>query len=263
MEHEELPLDERFRRAEQYSFDFDSPRPQQPPTQVESDWQQCPYHQNVFVSGCKFCNPRWRRMTCCSTWRKRWCDFEQTKRHSFDWLMFGASALIPTFRLMLSNTAPMDVCHHTFSGILTISRLCKRHCTKEVTKSVTPFIIICMTYKDGAWGEKAKKRSQKRKNYFLEYQRRKNANKPKFIPKGCIKKNARQRVRDHVLSGKIVRPSNCEKCGKNSKIIEAHHEDYSKPLQIIWLCKRCHIEADKKRKTWSCAFYLCAAAAGR
>lgn len=34
-------------------------------------------------------------------------------------------------------------------------------------------------------------------------------------------------------------------CGKIKS--EAHHEDYSKPLEIIWLCKKHHIEADKKR----------------
>lgn len=31
--------------------------------------------------------------------------------------------------------------------------------------------------------------------------------------------------------------------------VEAHHEDYRKPLQIIWLCKKHHIEADLKRRS--------------
>lgn len=35
-------------------------------------------------------------------------------------------------------------------------------------------------------------------------------------------------------------------CG-NLKV-EAHHEDYSKPLMIVWLCKKHHVQADKKRR---------------
>jgi predicted Zn-ribbon and HTH transcriptional regulator len=42
-----------------------------------------------------------------------------------------------------------------------------------------------------------------------------------------------------VKSGILVRPAVCEKCGL-SENIQAHHEDYSKPLDIEWLCLRCH-----------------------
>jgi hypothetical protein len=36
-----------------------------------------------------------------------------------------------------------------------------------------------------------------------------------------------------------VRP--CERCGF-ALGVEAHHEDYDKPLEIVWLCKKHHAE---------------------
>lgn len=38
----------------------------------------------------------------------------------------------------------------------------------------------------------------------------------------------------------------CMVCG--NKKSEAHHEDYTKPLKIKWLCKKHHVEADCKRR---------------
>lgn len=111
-----------------------------------------------------------------------------------------------------------------------------------------PLYNARMTYSDGAWGAKAKQRSQNRKEYFKQYKSKhaksKNA-KSDFKPRGCIKRNARQRVRDHVLAGKMVKPAECEHCSAGGKL-EAHHHDYSKPLEVVWLCKPCHVKADEK-----------------
>lgn len=38
--------------------------------------------------------------------------------------------------------------------------------------------------------------------------------------------------------GKLI-PKPCEVCGRKSPI-EKHHEDYSKPLQVRWLCPEHH-----------------------
>ena len=39
-----------------------------------------------------------------------------------------------------------------------------------------------------------------------------------------------------VASGKLKRKS-CEECGEKG---EAHHIDYSKPLEVMWLCRKHH-----------------------
>lgn len=40
-----------------------------------------------------------------------------------------------------------------------------------------------------------------------------------------------------IKSGEIVRLS-CIRCGNEKSI--AHHDDYDKPLEIMWLCQPCH-----------------------
>jgi hypothetical protein len=55
--------------------------------------------------------------------------------------------------------------------------------------------------------------------------------------------NARQAVYNAVRDGRLVRPPTCACCGVESDRIEGHHADYSKPLEVVWLCKPCHTAA--------------------
>jgi hypothetical protein len=61
------------------------------------------------------------------------------------------------------------------------------------------------------------------------------------------KKKASTTLNNAIRDGKIQRGTRCAICGSRENI-EAHHEDYRKPLEVIWLCKRDHWKADKHRR---------------
>lgn len=53
---------------------------------------------------------------------------------------------------------------------------------------------------------------------------------------------ARRRVFVELRAGRLKRDP-CSKCGSPKS--EAHHSDYSKPLDVIWVCKTHHRELDR------------------
>jgi hypothetical protein len=62
------------------------------------------------------------------------------------------------------------------------------------------------------------------------------------------KTDARAAVTKAVRKGALQRPELCEDCRNpprakwGSGSIEAHHEDYSRPLEVVWLCAPCHVQ---------------------
>lgn len=62
-----------------------------------------------------------------------------------------------------------------------------------------------------------------------------------------LKLRARSKVRDAVRFGKINKPDRCQTCG-GMGIISGHHKDYSKPLEVDWLCPLCHSQEHMKHK---------------
>lgn len=79
----------------------------------------------------------------------------------------------------------------------------------------------------------------KHKDYFLEYVKKQRSNE-EFATAYYVFFNA-------VQSGKVVRPDRCEICS-STKNIQAHHEDYSKPLDVQWLCVKCHNDVHHNQK---------------
>lgn len=56
------------------------------------------------------------------------------------------------------------------------------------------------------------------------------------------KYRARQAVSVAIRKGALKKQP-CERCGATR--VHAHHEDYSNPLDVIWLCSQCHIDVHK------------------
>ncbi len=54
-----------------------------------------------------------------------------------------------------------------------------------------------------------------------------------------FRKKATTKVSNAIRDKRLHRRP-CAKCGNLS--VEAHHEDYSKPLEVVWLCKKHHME---------------------
>lgn len=46
-------------------------------------------------------------------------------------------------------------------------------------------------------------------------------------------------VNNAVRDGLLLKPDKCENC-KEVKKLHGHHDDYTKQLEVRWLCARCH-----------------------
>jgi ribosomal protein S27AE len=59
------------------------------------------------------------------------------------------------------------------------------------------------------------------------------------------KEAARIAISRAISSGALVALA-CENCG--AATTEAHHDDYNKPLEVRWLCKKCHASHHQAQK---------------
>ena len=87
---------------------------------------------------------------------------------------------------------------------------------------------------------------EKRREQYLEYDRRRyrESAKRRAGIKASQKRyperdKARIKLRTEVAAGRIIRQP-CEVCGE--KKVDAHHEDYAKPLEVRWLCRKHHMQ---------------------
>jgi len=69
--------------------------------------------------------------------------------------------------------------------------------------------------------------------------------KQRYYEKYPIKAEARKIYKYALKTGKLVREP-CRVCGALE--VDGHHEDYYKPLEVVWLCRTHHAQAHKDSK---------------
>jgi len=62
----------------------------------------------------------------------------------------------------------------------------------------------------------------------------------KWLQNNPHKRHANVLLGNAVRNGNLTKPASCSECGKSKCRIHGHHDDYSKPLDVRWLCAACH-----------------------
>ncbi len=100
-----------------------------------------------------------------------------------------------------------------------------KECTKEdVAKNYRTNINHFVAYE-----KERELRPERKESKFLHMRNHRHLNPEKY--------KARTAVGNALRDGRIVK-KNCERCGSVDS--QAHHHDYSRPLDVKWMCFACH-----------------------
>lgn len=137
-------------------------------------------------------------------------------------------------------------------GLLTYCRKCvnayrrKRHSIQGLSKKENEYQI---NYRKTEKYKEIQKRYHQNNQSVVQEWRNKNresinAKAREYLrrPDAQFKEICRRKTRQFIYGGKLTRGACC-KCGAEK--VDAHHEDYTKPLDVIWLCRKHHHELHK------------------
>ncbi|MCK9432550.1 MAG: hypothetical protein M0R00_06300 [Candidatus Omnitrophica bacterium] len=128
-------------------------------------------------------------------------------------------------------------CDNVFTRIpnITGTKYCSRECYLKANA------------KQGREKKKSELYKKNQKEYYMKWYKEKGrkraSNYSEIITEWRlahpIESDARIKVADAVRRGLLKKPSFCTICGENKKL-NGHHEDYSEPLKVLWVCHSCH-----------------------
>jgi len=131
-------------------------------------------------------------------------------------------------------------------------KYCSNQCSKDGTRNVVKLWVSRNIEKIRArdkryyYKNRVKETADSLDRYHKKYKhssfyrdKRNEYSRSYYSKKNKLKHSARTKLMHAVRDGLIVKPINCAIC-YSDKNIEAHHSDYLKPFDVLWLCKKCH-----------------------
>ena len=78
-----------------------------------------------------------------------------------------------------------------------------------------------------------KKNGRRRSVNYLEISKNWRVHHPLEVKAHRLLENA-------LKEGDIIKADQCSECKRKNIRLSGHHEDYLKPLEVVWLCSSCH-----------------------
>jgi hypothetical protein len=102
-------------------------------------------------------------------------------------------------------------------------------------------------YQQNLSDEDREKRMELRRAAFRNSQDQKQA-KLFYLQNVYDKKKiiANRKLNDALRRENIIKPNRCQICNEE-KALDGHHADYEKPLEVIWVCRKCHMAIHKQK----------------
>lgn len=114
---------------------------------------------------------------------------------------------------------------------------------RRCVKSATGTQSYCRPCQDEAARERYRANKRRMNEMSVAWQRA-NPDRVKVITQAWRlanpeKTEAHRLMKNALRRGELVKADVCEECGAGG-LLHGHHEDYSQPLDVVWLCPRCH-----------------------
>lgn len=127
-------------------------------------------------------------------------------------------------------------CGTSFEPKIHRNGIIQKYCTPSCQVKYSSKIIYYRNRKNPSFLMKERARARK----YRERNKEKGVLRQRdYRRKDKIRAKAHRDLSRAVMEKKIIKPEHCQLCGKN-KPLDGHHNDYTKPLQIVWVCRLCH-----------------------
>lgn len=120
-------------------------------------------------------------------------------------------------------------------------KLCLREYGRKYRAGIA---VLVAASKPADWKRKTLDRAEYMRKWHADRPGYQTAKKRDWYERNPDRARARRLYRSALKAGKLVCQP-CEVCGAAE--VDGHHEDYSKPLEVVWLCRQHHLEVHQRK----------------